>query len=137
MKFGAFSQNIKTVSTGGIEEKPASPVNPSCLQVSPFLIILFSGLRKQGHQDIRTRKMQELKVSIKASKSWRKLIKRIGGISSLRKRLNENLRQIHYKSGRECGEALDPVLKRNLAYRLENIVLVEDNSSRYLGKVRL
>ena len=49
VKFGAFSQNIKTVSTGGIEEKPASPVNPSCLQVSPFLLILVSGLRKQGH----------------------------------------------------------------------------------------
>ena len=73
--------------------------------------------------------MQELKLSIKASKSWRKLIKRIGGISSLRKRLNENLRQIHYKSGRECGEALDPVFKRNLAYRLENVVLVEDSCS--------
>ena len=114
VKFGAFSQNIKTVSNWWNREKPANSVNPSC-QVSHFLIILFSGFRKQGHQDIRTRKMQELKLSIKASKSWRKLIKRIGGISSLRKRLNENLRQIHYKSGRECGEALDPVLKRNLA----------------------
>ena len=73
--------------------------------------------------------MQELKVSIKSSKSWRKLIKRIGGIFGLRKRLNENLRQTYYESGRECGEALDPVLKRNLAYRLENIVLIEDSCS--------
>ena len=78
--------------------------------------------------------MQELKISIKARKSWRNLIKRVDGISGFRKCFTENARQTHLKSGRECGEALDPVLKRNLHYRLESgIVLAKDNSSLLSG----
>ena len=37
VKFDAFSQNIKTVSTGGIEEKPASPVYFLSAYPVPFL----------------------------------------------------------------------------------------------------
>ena len=62
------------------------------------------------------------------------MIKSVDRISGFRKCFTENARQTHLKSGRECGEALDPVLKRNLHYRLESgIVLAKDNSSLLSG----
>ena len=65
---------------------------------------------------------------------WRSLIKRIDGISGLRKCFTENLRQSHFNSGWGCGEALNPWFKRNLHYRLEtSAVLFEDNSSSMYG----
>ena len=65
---------------------------------------------------------------------WRSLIKRIDGISGLRKCFTENLRRSHFNSGWGCGEALNPWFKRNLHYRLEtSAVLFEDNSSSMSG----
>ena len=54
MKFDAFSQNIKTVSTGGIEEKPASPV--PFLSADPSLSL--SSSPDQESKDKRSRSEQ-------------------------------------------------------------------------------
>ena len=71
--------------------------------------------------------MQDLKISMKAKKSWINMIKRIDGIFGF-KVLYGEFEEMSFNSGRECGEALDPM--SNLYDRLErSVVLVEDKSS--------
>ena len=71
--------------------------------------------------------MQDLKISMKAKKSWINMIKRIDGIFGF-KVLYGEFEEKSFNSGRECGEALDPM--SNLYDRLErSVVLVEDKSS--------
>ena len=71
--------------------------------------------------------MQDLKVSMKAKKPWINMIKIIDGIFGS-KVLYGEFETKSLNSGRECGEALDPI--SNLQYRLESsVVLVEVKSS--------
>ena len=71
--------------------------------------------------------MQDLKISMKARTSWINVIKRIDGIFGCKVLYGESETK-SLNSGRECGEALDPM--SNLQYRLESsVVLVEDKSS--------
>ena len=68
---------LKLYLTGGIEEKPASPVQfalPVCRSI-PFSRIFFSRSRKQEFWiKTSTVKMQDLKISIDACKFVRNLI---------------------------------------------------------------
>ena len=71
---------------------------------------------------------------MKAKKSWINMIKRFDGIFGFKVLYGEF--EIKPIKGRECGEALDPVFKRNLHHRLveSSVVLAKDRSSSISGQ---
>ena len=127
---------LKLYQTGGIEEKPASPVRTSCLPTNPFLKVSSSPdkeSKKIGAKLEQKKKMQDLKISIKAWKAVKNLINGIYRIFYIGFKVLYGEFEIKPIKGRECGEALDPAFKRNQRRLKSNVVLVEDNSSSLSG----